>query len=61
MLSVAASLHQKPASQETGRPLQFNDGLLLNDTAAVLAAAGSQVSLFPRIDRLHFDTCRLAL
>ena len=61
MLEVATSLHLHVKSAVTADCCNVMIGLLLrNDmiTAslrAVLDAAASQVSLFQRINRLHFD------
>ena len=58
MLEVDTSLHLKPAV--TTDRCNSMIGLLLNDLitaslCAVLDYAASQVSLFQRIDRLHFN------
>ena len=61
MLEVAASLHPHLKSAVTADCCNLMIGLLLlNDLIraslrAALDAAASQVSLFSRIDRLHFD------
>ena len=61
MLEVATSLHLHVKSAVTEDCCSLMIGLLLHNdliTAslrAALDAAASQVSRFPRIDRLHFD------
>ena len=60
MLEVAASLHLNVKSAVTADCCNLMIGLMHNDfitvsLRAALDAAASQVSRFPRIDRLHFD------
>ena len=61
MIEVATSLHLQVKSAVTADCCNLMIGLLLHNDLimaslrAALDATASQVSLFPRIDRLHFD------
>ena len=61
MLEVATSQHLHAKSAVTADCCNLMIGLLLHNDfimaslRAALDAAASQVSRFPRIDRLHFD------